>query len=261
MHAAAFRALGLPHTYEAIRATPAELPAIVAALREGKYDGLNVTIPHKRAVMALVDELDASAAFAVNTLVRTPEGRVIGHNTDAPALAVELHALAPAGTTWSAARGLVLGSGGGALAAVAALRVGLGAREVVVRARGFEDPARREKHWMLESLSRVTLQPWAPSPESEASTTVVVQATSAGMRGADRGDEVARVVAWDALPRTAVALDLVYEPRSTPFLRAAWSHGLAAVNGLGMLARQGAGALELWLGVEAPLPAMLAALS
>ncbi|HEY6463509.1 MAG TPA: shikimate dehydrogenase, partial [Polyangiaceae bacterium] len=67
-------------------------------------------------------------------------------------------------------------------------------------------------------------------------------------------------VAWAALPPDAVALDVVYAPPETPFLRAARARGLRAANGLGMLARQGALALELWLGVPAPLAAMRAAL-
>jgi shikimate dehydrogenase len=67
------------------------------------------------------------------------------------------------------------------------------------------------------------------------------------MRGADPGDTVAAMVAWDALPANAIALDVVYAPRETPWLRAARARGLPAADGLGMLARQGALALELWL--------------
>jgi shikimate dehydrogenase len=105
------------------------------------------------------------------------------------------------------------------------------------------------------------LSTWAPSPAVEAVTRAVVQATSAGMRGADPGEAAAAVVAWDALPSDAVALDVVYAPPDTPFLHAARARGLRCTNGLGMLARQGALAFELWLGVPAPLEAMLAALT
>lgn len=246
MHAAAFRALGLPHTYEALLTTAADLPGVVAALRDGVFQGLNVTVPHKARVLSLVDAVDAGAASAgaANTLVRGPAGRVVAHNTDAPALAQELRELGGP-RAWHDVRALVLGSGGAARAAVDALRAHLGAAEIAVRAR---------------SSSTLATEPWRASPERESRTSVVVQATSAGMQGADPGEGVAGVVAWDALRQDAVALDVVYMPAETPFLRAARARGLRCANGLGMLARQGAFAFELWLAMPAPLDAMRAAL-
>jgi shikimate dehydrogenase len=170
---------------------------------------------------------------------------VTAFNTDAPALAAELRALA-AEESLRAGRALVLGSGGAARAASTALRSHLGVADVVLRAR---------------TARTSDTQPWHASPASEASTRVVVQATSAGMAGADPGDAVARVVAWEALPDAAVALEVVYAPPETDFLRAARRRGLRTANGFGMLARQGALALELWLGEPAPLASMLAALT
>jgi shikimate dehydrogenase len=277
MQGAAMRALGLPHTYEAVRATADELPGVVAQLRAGVYDGLNVTVPHKERVLALVDALDESArvAGAANTLVRASDGRLVAHNTDAPALAAELVRLAgspplvqEAGASVSApawpagGRALVLGSGGAARAAILALGVHLGIRDIAVRARAFADPARCDA-FVRTAPHPVTPEPWAASPEGESRTIALVQATSAGMRGADGGGAVASVVAWDALAPTAVAIDVVYAPRDTPWLDAARRRGLRCDDGLGMLARQGALALELWLadlGVKAPLEAMRAAL-
>ncbi len=264
MQAAAIRALGLPHTYEAVRATAEELPGVIAQLRDGAYDGLNVTVPHKERVLSLVDALDESArvAGAANTIVRGPGGRLVAHNTDAPALAAELAALAGS-AVWPDARcALVLGSGGAARAAVVALGVHLGIRDIAVRARAFDDVARRDA-FVRTAACRVTTEPWAASSEREARTIAIVQATSAGMRGASGGDAVANVVAWDALAADAVAIDVVYAPRDTPWLGAARRRGLRCDDGLGMLARQGALALELWLGdlgVRAPLEAMRAAL-
>ena len=246
MQAAAFRALGLPHTYEAIRVADGDLGRIVTALRAGDFAGLNVTVPHKERVLALVDAVDAGAraAGAANTLVRTAQGRVTAYNTDAPALADEIGDLL-SGIRPGGHRALVLGAGGAARAARTALAEHLGFRDVVVRAR---------------RLREAGMQAWTPSPESEATTLVVVQATSAGMAGADPGDAVASVVAWDALPGDAVAIDVVYAPPVTPFLQIAGERGLRCTNGLGMLARQGALALQLWLQREAPLDAMRAAL-
>lgn len=244
MHMAAFHALGLPHTYEAVRVLPNDLVSVIQGLREGRYDGLNVTVPYKQEALALADDVATPGLTAANTLVRTDDGRVIAHNTDVPALVEELRLLAGPGAPWASKRALVLGSGGAALAAVAALRA-LGSRDIVVRTRRGGPEA---------------TQPWQPSPASEAETLAVVQATSAGMTGADPGDTLAGVVAWDALPLDAVALDVVYTPPETPFLAAARSRGLRHANGLGMLARQGALAFELWLGIPGPLGVMRAAL-
>jgi shikimate dehydrogenase len=264
MQGAAMRALGLPHTYEAVRATADELPAIVAQLRAGAFDGLNVTVPHKERVLSLVDELDdgARVAGAANTLVRGQDGRIVAYNTDAPALAAEVARLAGSPAWPPGARALVLGAGGAARAAIAALGVHLGITSIAVRARAFADAARRDA-FVRTAPYPVTPEPWAASDEAEARTLVVVQATSAGMRGADDGDAVTGVVAWGALDARAVAIDVVYAPRDTPWLKAARRRGLRCDDGLGMLARQGALALELWLadlGVKAPLEAMRAAL-
>jgi shikimate dehydrogenase len=263
MHAAAFRAMGLAHSYEAVRATSEELPAIVQALREGEWDGLNVTIPHKRAALALADEVDPSAALvgAANTLVRGPRG-VVALNTDVPALAEELRALAP-DRDWRRANALVLGSGGAARAAIVALAVELGAARVAVRARRAGDAFAAEMRGLVSRAgSKTTLasEPLGPSRGTEASLAAVVQCTSAGMAGADPGDAIAAAVSWSHVPPGAVALDVVYAPPETPFLQAAEARGLRAANGLGMLARQGAIAQRHWLGLEPPLDAMLASL-
>jgi shikimate dehydrogenase len=244
MHAAGYRALDLDCTYEAIRATPADLSALVRRLREGEFDGFNVTIPHKRRILEHVDRVDPSAerVGAANTLVRTADGAVVAYNTDVPALAAELMKLAPERTRgeWRASRAIVLGTGGAAASAIAALENDLLVREVVVRSRRGADAL-------------------APTDfDGEALT--IIQATSAGMDGADPGDGVADAIGWRALPARAVALDVVYAPRETPFLRAASAHRIRFANGLGMLARQGALAFELWLGVPAPYEAMLAAI-
>jgi shikimate dehydrogenase len=261
MHAAAYRALGLPHVYEAVHATPLELPEVVALLRSGAYDGLNVTVPHKQRVLALADQIDASArrVGAANTLVRDEDGRITAHNTDAPALAAELARVAKGDRAWGSRRALVVGSGGAARAAIVSLSAHLGVRDVAVRARAFDD-AKRRAEFVAGAPAPVTAESWAPSAAGEAQTLAVVQATSAGMSGAAPGEGVAAVVAWDALPADAIVIDVVYEPRDTPFLRAARARGLGCDDGLGMLAQQGALAFELWLGIPAPLDAMRAAI-
>jgi shikimate dehydrogenase len=246
MHAAAYRALGLDHTYEAVRVGPDELGAWVEKLRRGEVAGINVTVPHKRAALAFADEVDevARACDACNVLALR-DGRVVAYDTDVPALALELRD----GRTEGGGTAIVLGSGGAARAAVAALRA-LGAAKIVTRARRVGASERRRDQDADEPL--------APTG-SERGARWIVQATSAGMTGADPGEAVAGAVRFDLAP-DALALDVVYEPPETPFLAAARAAGLRAKNGLGMLARQGALAFEIWLGRPAPLEAMRAAL-
>jgi shikimate dehydrogenase len=244
MHAAAYRALGLDCTYEAIHVKSEDLRFVVESLRRGEFDGFNVTVPHKRRILELVDVVEPSASRigAANTLVRSFDGDITAHNTDVPALATELARLAPERTAeeWHASTAIVLGAGGAAASAIAALENDLGVRRVVVRARRGAEPL-------------------VPSSD-ERSALTVVQCTSAGMDGADPGAGVAAAVGWSDLPAEAVALDVVYAPRETPFLRAAKERSLRAANGLGMLARQGALAFMLWLGGASPYDVMLAAI-
>jgi shikimate dehydrogenase len=273
MHGAAYAARGLPHAYRAIRATTEELPGLVKRLRDGHFAGLNITVPHKRRILEYVDVLDPSAKIAggANTLVRRPDGPIVAHNTDMPALAEELRRLAPdaAADAWRKAQVLVLGTGATARSAVMACACLLSVERIVVRGRSFEDERKRDQfrgevgELLAAAGARSTLhlEPWRPSGVTEAGVTAIVQATSAGMDGADPGETAVQAVEWSALPKVAVALDVVYAPALTPFARAAAGHGLRAGNGLGMLARQGAIAFELWLGVPAPFDVMLAALT
>jgi shikimate dehydrogenase len=235
MHNAAFRALGLEHNYEAVRTREDEIAGWVDALRRGEIGGINLTVPHKHAALAFADEIDgvARASDACNVLARKHEN-IFAYNTDAPALAEELRdGGVPGGTA------IVLGNGGAARAAKIALER-LGADTIVTRARRDGD------------------EPLLPSGTEEGARWIV-QATSAGMTGADPGEPLARAVDFSLAPN-ALALDVVYDPTETPFLAAARKAGLRTKNGLGMLARQGALAFEIWLGRPAPLDVMLAAI-
>jgi shikimate dehydrogenase len=194
---------------------------------------------------------------------------VVAYNTDPWGLADDLRALEAVGRT-----AVVIGSGGGALAAVAAAHA-IGAKVVAVTSRSWNSsealvssetaaefrnlgalactwPTRDEKASSSRLSEALRLQ-WA---EVAVSSSLIIQATSAGMRGADPGDEVADIVPWERLGTDALAYDLVYNPKQTPFLRAARKRGLAFAGGLGMLVRQGAQALSLWLRVTPNIEVM-----
>ena len=273
MHAAAYVARGLDCTYEAIHATLVDLPGVVARLKSDELSGLNVTIPHKRRILAYADAIDAGAetVAAANTLVRMADGRIVAHNTDVPAIADELRELATplSKNAWREAHALVLRTGATSRSAIVALAAHLGVAAITVRGRALADPKTREAFRLevSEILRRAIsgtvlhLEPWSPSPETDRSVAAIVQTTNLGMDGADSGDLAVRAVAWNAVHRDAVALDVVYGRGKTPFVLAAEARGLRAAGGQGMLARQGALAFELWLGAPAPLEAMRAAIS
>lgn len=132
-----------------------------------------------------------------------------------------------------------------------------GARRILVTARGFGRDVDPEDWPRASELSRLgaELLPWPGTsfdPGQLEGIQLLVQATSAGMQGADSGEAIARLVPWRGVPRLG-AYDLVYNPEQTPFLLAAAECGHLARGGLGMLVRQAALALEIWWGVLPPL--------
>lgn len=269
MHAAAFKAAGLPHTYTPIDVPQgSDLGRMVREIRSGLLFGANITTPHKREALRLADVVDPSAeeVQAANVLVRDSTSRVVAYNTDAAALAAEI-----ADATTSRSRAVILGSGGGAYAAIAACKK-LGFRVIGVTSRswvGTQGAHEAESARGVRDLGGLAC-PWPTQdvaiPSSKFSTAlrlqwtelavqadVVIQATSAGMSGSgDRGDEVARLVPFLKLPKHAVAIDLVYRPARTPFVIAAEAAGLNAVSGLGMLVRQAEASYKIWIGSPPP---------
>lgn len=227
---AAFEALGLPHRYELVDVPGAEVATTIEGLRRHDAGGANVTTPHKASVAALVDELsdDARRADAVNCVVPI-DGRLVGHNTDLPALLDQIAALRPAGP----GRAVVLGGGGAARAVLLALG-DAGAREVV-------------------SLTR-SGGTWGRLADELARADLVVNATPIGT-----GTDETPVPAALHRPGLAV-LDLVYRPSPTRLVREARAAGAAARAGGGMLLGQAVRSLELWLEAPAPLAAMRDAL-
>jgi shikimate dehydrogenase len=266
IHQAAYRERLLPHRYELCDAPDeAKVREVVQGIRDGSIGGANVTVPWKKSALALADRADATAADvgAANTLVRAEDGAVVAYNTDVRALAAELGGLVTAPE-----RALVLGAGGAALATLAAARLA-GAREIAVTARRFSAAVPRSTWPGADALSALgaELLAWPPLVSTDdnevarfaARAGLVIQATSAGMHGADSGDDVARIVPWRRLPPGAGAYDLVYNPAVTSFLKAAESAGVSARGGLGMLVGQAALAFEIWFGLPAPRAVMQAA--
>jgi len=238
MHAAALAELGLPWRYLRLPLPPALFAETVRALPAAGFAGINVTIPHKEAALALADEAtDAAQAIgAANTLTfdaRT--GAVHADNTDAPGL---LEAIPPS----HAPRGrtaLVLGAGGAARAALYAL-LGAGAADVAVLNR---TRARAERMVAELGGGRVVGEP--------VRADIVVNATSVGLQGVK-----ASPLAADTVGAGSCVVDMVYRDGGTRLLEQATARGAIGVDGLEVLIAQGAASLERWTGRPAPRETM-----
>lgn len=251
MHNAAFRELGLNACYEALGVREAELPEVVAGLREAGVYGANVTIPFKLAVIPLLDELtlEAQRVGAVNTILNRG-GRLLGHNTDGSGFVRAL--TEDAGYDPEGRDVVMLGAGGSARA------VGL----ALLRAGATLGIANRT-HAKAEALAR-DLEHYGdvaaikPSDVGRAvqRASLLVNTTSVGHETHSSGGSP---LPHGFLPREMV-VDIIYRPARTPLLQAAQAAGLSTQNGLPMLVYQGAEAFELWVGKPAPVAAMFAAL-
>ena len=255
MQNAALRELGLEgeYEYDRVEVAPAEFAERVREMAAGEYVGANVTVPHKEAALALADTASAEAAAigAANTLVFEKEA-IGAANTDADGL---LRALAAAGVP-RGERALVLGAGGAARAAVWALArggAGLGPLAVDVWNRTAEKAA--ALHRALGGRAELGGEP-VQRPRA-AEYAVLVNTTSVGLRGEDPFAELP--LAPDGFEPGQLVVDMVYGERPSALLAAAAARGAATVDGLEILVQQGALALEIWTGREAPVEAMRAA--
>jgi len=251
MMTAAFRALGLDAAYERRDTPPGALDATLAALWDDGYLGANVTVPWKASVrdaLASVDEL-ARRCGAVNTLVRAADG-FHGINTDAPGFT---RALAEAGVALAGQRVVVIGAGGAARAVVIAAELA-GAGRVTVLAR---DVTR------ARALGPAAAFGASEARAAVADATLLVQATPCGMTGGPPGEAVIAAVELARCAPGALAVDLVYAPRETLWMRAAREAGVRVLDGVGvgMLVHQGAEAFERWFGRAAPVDVMRAAVA
>ena len=252
MQNAALAAMGLDWVYVPFPVAPEDLPAALAGFRAAGLVGFNATIPHKQALLPLVDlpTEEALLTGTVNTVHFTPEG-IVGDSTDGPGFVA---ALAADGCAVSGRRAVVLGAGGSARAVSVAL-VRAGVEQVVVANR---TPARAEELCQL-LCSRVragSAQALAlDSPRLEttlAGADLIVNTTSVGMH--PNVDE--QPVALPALAAGAWLVDIIYNPARTRLMSAAAEAGAEVRNGVSMLAYQGALSLARWTGADAPAELM-----
>jgi shikimate dehydrogenase len=226
--------------YVLLPVKPEDLAASLRGLAKQGFAGCNLTVPHKQAALAIVDEIDAVAARigAINTVIVRGDGTLEGRNTDVFGFRENLRA-ARAGWRTDAGLAVVLGAGGAARAVVAALLDdGAPAIRLVNRSREHADTLAAALGGPIEVID------WRRRADALAGAALLVNTTSLGMTGQPPLD-----LALDALPKTAVVNDIVYAPLETPLLSAARQRGNPVVDGLGMLLHQARPAFAAWFGV------------
>lgn len=252
MEEAAYDALGLNYRYITMKVLPDDFPDAMKAVRALHMKGVNLTMPHKIAVIPYLDELSEAAEIigAVNTVVVREDGSLFGENTDGKGFVEALlrHGECPAGKII-----VILGAGGAARAiAVECALAGAASITIVNRtaskAEELADLIRNKTNVPAVAL------PWMPKQEIPDGTDILINATCIGL-GEDRASKPD--IEYDTVKPEMTVSDVVFNPSDTLFLREARVRGAKTVNGLGMLACQGARNFTLWTGREAPLEVMI----
>jgi shikimate dehydrogenase len=246
-----FSRYGLAGTYVPLAIHPQGLPQALRALPSLGFSGCNLTIPHKEAAVAVVDEVDDVAQHigAISCVVVRPDGSLFGTNNDCFGFA---HNILDEVPDWRADEGpaVVVGAGGGARAVVYELAK-RGAREIRLINRTPE----RAQALAEEFGGAVRPILWEQRHESLAGASLLVNTTSQGMVGQPPLD-----VRLHVLPTDALVVDIVYIPRETPLLADARLRGNPTINGLGMLLHQARPAWHAWFGIETEVTPELRAL-
>ena len=230
---------GIAGHYVAMPVLPEHLAEVLRVLPRAGFVGLNVTIPHKEAVLALADVVTDRAALigAANTLIYRPDGRIHADNTDGYGFIANLRAGAP---SWQSTAGpaAVIGAGGAARAVVASL-LDSGVEELRITNR----TRIRAEQIKADFGARVTVYDWAQAGNMIDGAATLVNATSLGMEG-----KQPLRIPLEALSPATLVTDLVYTPLETHLLAEARARGCTTVDGLGMLLHQAAPGFERWFG-------------
>ena len=253
---AALDHLGIDADYQAWELEPEGVGKFLQALRQPDNLGINVTVPHKEAVIPFLDAVDEGAqeAGAVNTIVQL-DGQLTGYNTDSYGF---LQALREARNfTCGGKRILLLGAGGAARGVVLAL-IRERVAELVIANRTLARGERLASITRERGIACRTIEiSWNELALAAVSADLIINCTTVGMsHGPDSGHSL---LLQQQIPPTALVYDLVYNPMETPLLRAASRAGASTLGGIQMLVHQGAASFELWTGKPAPIPIMLEA--
>ncbi len=250
LHNAAFEVLRLDCAFLAFKVKPEEVGNAIAGMRSLNISGLNVTMPHKSAVIDFLDELDKTAKTigSVNTITNK-EGKLLGSSTDG----IGAHnALKENGIDPKGKKVLLLGAGGAAKAI--AFTIAQEADQLVIlnrTAKQATDLANLVKQTINRNVIADAFLPTRIKQEI-ASSDILINATSVGMNP-NSGETP---IPANLLKPNLAVMDIVYNPLETRLTKDAKATGSKVVGGLEMLVYQGAASFEIWTGVKAPVEIM-----
>jgi len=249
MHNTAIKSLGLNYSYHAFEVKPGDIPDAVRGIRAMGIKGINVTIPHKEAVIPLLDEISSDARLmgAVNTISLQGE-RLVGHNTDGRGFVQSLKS--EAGVHPRKKNILLLGAGGAARGLAIQL-ASEGASRIVIANRTYQ----RAERLSNDLLQKTGYAASTPLPLENSvirdcmdDMDIIINTTSLGMKKKDPA-----LFSYNLLSKRHLVCDIVYHPLETPLLREAKKRGARVLNGLGMLIHQGSLSFRIWTGRKFPI--------
>jgi shikimate dehydrogenase len=250
MHNAAFEAKNLDFVFVSFRVEKGKVGSALRGMRSLNIHGLNVTMPHKCAVLKYLDEVDETAYFlgSVNTILNC-DGKLVGFNTDGSGAVI---ALRENNVTLQNAKLLLIGGGGAAKAIAHAVAAEV--EELVILNRtlskiaSFAEHLRRrcEAHVHVEKLSEASIV------EHLRNADVLINATCVGMHPYSGQS----LIPARLLRSNLTVMDIVYHPLETKLLSDAKAVGAKIINGLEMLVYQGAASFRIWTGVQPPVDIM-----
>ena len=250
MHNAAFKALKLDFAFLVFKVKVADVEKAVSGMRALGIHGLNVTMPHKSAVINYLDEVDqaAKAIGSVNTILNK-DGRLFGFNTDGVGA---LQALRENGVEPRGKKVLLLGAGGAARAI--AYTLAREADELVILNRTAKQAAELANLLKQTFDRKVVADALSPNAIKDTlqDSDVLINATSVGMKP----NANQTPVAFEWLRPDLAVMDIVYNPVETKLAKDAKAAGAKVVSGFEMLIYQGAASFEIWTGHSAPVEVM-----
>jgi shikimate dehydrogenase len=250
MHNAAFEALKLDYVFLAFKVKPAEVGNAMSGMRALTIHGLNVTMPHKSAVIKYLDEVDpAGKAIASANTILNKDGRLLGFNTDGVGA---LNALEQNGVEPRGKKVLLLGAGGAAKAIAYTLSQEVDELVILNRTpKPATELANLLKQKFKKKINAGELSP-STVKDNLADSDVLINATSIGMN--PNANQTPVAPEW--LKPDLAVMDIVYNPLETKLAKDAKAVGAKVVSGVEMLIYQGAASFEIWTACKAPVEVM-----